>query len=218
MIENLEEKILNLYNTGIKNREIARELGIHHNTVKYWLDKNNLKAHFYGLPIDMVDDIHARCRRCLEIKIVNDNFQFGRKNQQYEYRFAYCNLCRKKQSQDNLNNDINKFLSNNFNKLKLRCKKDKIFIDLTKIEFINQYNKQNGLCFYSDEEMVCQAGKGKNRNSLSIDKIIPEKGYIVGNFVFCINKINTCKNDLSLEEIEKWMPEWYLRILKFIDK
>jgi hypothetical protein len=48
-----------------------------------------------------------------------------------------------------------------------------------------------------------------------VDKIIPQKGYVKNNFVFAINKINTCKNDLSLEEIEKWMPDWYDRIIKF---
>lgn len=64
--------------------------------------------------------------------------------------------------------------------------------------------------------MVCELGSGKHKNSLSIDKIIPEKGYVLGNIIFLSNKINTCKNDLSLEEIKQWMPSWYERINKFI--
>jgi CRISPR/Cas system Type II protein with McrA/HNH and RuvC-like nuclease domain len=81
---------------------------------------------------------------------------------------------------------------------------------------MEQYHSQNGVCFYTDKEMVCKVGEGKNRDSLSIDKIIPEKGYVKGNVVFCLNRINMAKNDLSLEEIQKWMPEWYSRIEKFL--
>lgn len=50
---------------------------------------------------------------------------------------------------------------------------------------------------------------------LFIKRFPKEDGnYVSGNVVFCINKVNTCKNDLSLEEIEKWMPSWYERIIR----
>lgn len=35
----LEQQIINLHNQHKKNREIARELSVHHNTVAYWLKK-----------------------------------------------------------------------------------------------------------------------------------------------------------------------------------
>ena len=216
MTDSLEIQILSLHATGAKNREIARLLGIHHNTVAYWLKKNGLKANYFGQPIDMVDENHARCRKCNEIKLL-DEFQFGRKGQKYEYRFSYCNVCRKKQVYLNLNNEIDKFLNDKYHRLVNRCKKLNIVCTITSDEFIAQFHKQEGLCFYSDEKMICEVGSGKHRNSISVDKIIPEKGYITGNFVFAINKINTCKNDLTLEEIQKWMPNWYQRIRKFLD-
>lgn len=215
-ITNLEEQILILYRQNKKNREIARELKIHHNTVRYWLNKNNLKAHYFGLPIDMVSEDTARCRKCLEIKSLNE-FQYGRKGREYEYRFSYCNLCRSKQIRSNLNSDIIKFLNNHYNYTKRRAKKNNILFDITKFQYIEQYHSQNGLCFYTDEKMICQFGNGKHRNSLSIDRIVPPKGYVSGNFVFCSNKINTCKNDLILDEIKKWMPDWYQRIMDYLE-
>lgn len=72
--------------------------------------------------------------------------------------------------------------------------------------------------FFTDEKMVCKLGNGKHKNSLSIDKVVPNKGYVLGNFVFASNKINTCKNDLTLDEIKMWMPGWYLRIESFLTK
>lgn len=217
MTDNLENKILELYHQGKKNRVIARELSIHHNTVKYWLDKNELKANYFGQPIEMVDEDRARCSKC-KLVLHIDNFQFGRKGKDYQYRFSYCNECRKKQCYLNLNNDLNKFLSNTFNRSKLRAVKKGITFTISKQEYINQFNLQNGLCFYTDELLICKVNNKLSRNSLSIDKIDPDKGYVKGNVVFTTHRINTCKNDLSLEEIQKWMPDWYKRIEKFKER
>lgn len=217
MTSELESKILECYKQGKKNRAIARELSIHHNTVRYWLVKNNLKANYFGQPIEMVGDDLAKCTKCKDIKSIID-FQFGRKGQQYEYRFSFCNECRKKQSYLNLNNDVDKFLADRYNRLKLRAKKNNIDCTITKQEFIEQYKKQNGLCFYTDVKLICEVGSELHRDSLSIDKIIPEKGYIFGNIVFTTHRINTCKCDLSLDEIKQWMPGWYQRINNFMKK
>lgn len=206
-------KILHAQNKS--NREIAVELGVHHRTVAYYLLKNNMPCNTANQSIEMVSDTEARCKKCGETKSINE-FQFGRKGQKYEYKFSYCNKCRKKQIYLNLNNDVDKFLADRFNRLKRRAIKNNIICIISKKEFIEQYHKQNGLCFYTDIKMICEVGSELHRYSLSIDKIIPERGYINGNFVFTINKINTCKNDLSLEEIKKWMPNWFERIEKFL--
>lgn len=163
----------------------------------------------------MIDDNNARCKKCGDIKSIN-NFQIGRKGKKYEYRFAYCNICRKQQTYLNLSNNINKFLSDRFNRLIRRAAKNNISCTITKEEFINQYHRQHGLCFYTDNMMIYKAGSDLHRDSLSIDKIIPEKGYVKNNVVFCTHRINTCKNDLSLDEIKQWMPSWYDRIRNFI--
>lgn len=52
-----------------------------------------------------------------------------------------------------------------------------------------------------------------DRNIISIDKVIPEKGYISGNVVLCTNRFNTIKNNLSLEELNKYIPAFYDKIM-----
>lgn len=214
--DSIIQKILELNEQGLLNRQIASILGINHRTVGSRLKAHNRQSIFANQPIDMVSETEAKCSKCKEIKSIT-NFQFGRKGQKFEYKFSYCNDCRRKQVYLNLNNDINKFLSNSFNKLKLRAKKKNIPFSITKKEFIEQYHSQNGLCFYTDVEMICEVGNNTQRNTMSVDKIIPQKGYCKGNVVFTTFRINTCKCDLELEEIEMWMPTWYNRIIDFLE-
>jgi len=211
------EKLKELHSQGKSNREIARELSVHHNTIAYHLKQNNLECNTANQPIDMVSDTEARCKKCQDIKPL-DEFQFGRKGQKYEYRFSFCNDCRKKQAYLNLNGDVDKFLSDRYNRLIARAKKNSIICSITKEEFISQYYSQNKMCFYTDSFMICEVGDGHHRNSLSIDKIIPELGYVNGNFVFCRNIINTCKSDLTLGEIANWMPKFWEKIKIHIEK
>lgn len=210
----LRDKIKELHAQGLTNRQIALGTNVHHNTVAYHMAKMGLSSNFANEPIDMVSETEARCKKCKEIKLLVE-FQFGRKGQKYEYKFSYCNECRKKQVYLNLNNDINKFLIDKYHRLVNRCNKFNIICSITKEEFIAQYYNQKGKCFYTDEKLVWGVGNGKDRYSISTDKIIPEYGYISGNIVFCINKINTCKNDLNLMEIKKWMPPLFNKIAEY---
>lgn len=213
----LVRQILDMNAKGVLNREIARTLGIHHRTVGDWLKKHGREQNFVNQPITMVSETEAFCRKCRNPKPLIE-FQYGRKGQKYEYRFSYCNECRKKQNYLSLNSDVNRFLSDRFNRMRLRAKKKNIPCNITKEEFFNQYHKQNGLCFYTDVKLICEVGSELHRDSLSIDKVIPEKGYVVNNVVFTTQRINGCKSDLSLQEIQKWMPTFYQRIENFIGK
>lgn len=47
-----------------------------------------------------------------------------------------------------------------------------------------------------------QLKKGYHPNSPSLDKIIPEKGYIKGNVWVISNRANTLKNDATLQELK----------------
>ena len=205
-----------LHSQGKSNREIARSLQVHHNTIAYHLKQNGMQCNIANQPIEMVSNTEARCKKCLEIKPIIE-FQFGRKGQKYEYRFSYCKDCRKKQLYLNLNQNPEKFLADRYNRLVLRARKNNIVCTISKQEFIDQFHKQNGLCFYTDEKLVCEVGSKLHRDSLSIDKIYTDRGYINGNVVFATHRINTCKNDLSLDEIQKWMPNWSERIQKFLE-
>ena len=53
-------------------------------------------------------------------------------------------------------------------------------------------------------------GGGFARNSPSLDKIIPSKGYVEGNVAWISFKANAIKNDANSEEIlkvSKWLKK-----------
>lgn len=156
-----------------------------------------------------------KCQRCYKNKPITQ-FQIGRKGQPREYRYSYCNECRNRRINLNLNNNVNCFLSDRYNRLVIRARKNHILCTITKAQFIAQYHKQNGLCFYTDKQMSCKLGNKLTGDSLSIDKLIPKNGYVLGNLVFATHRVNTSKSNFSLEEMRLWMPLWYTRIFNFL--
>lgn len=70
--------------------------------------------------------------------------------------------------------------------------------DLTVDYLVNLYYQQNGLCYYSGDNMVIGWVDGKvNNKTLSLDRLDPDKGYVKGNVVWCTYLVNTMKQNLS---------------------
>lgn len=91
------ETILNLNQLGYTNRFIGNYLNINHRTVYYWLKKFNFSSSWANQKINIVSKVRAKCSKCNKIKSLIE-FQHGRKGQKYQYKFSYCNECRKKTS------------------------------------------------------------------------------------------------------------------------
>lgn len=205
-------KILSLHQDGLKNREIARYLGISHRCVGYYIGLNGRRANgAVGCKLDKVDDYNARCTRCKNIYPLKD-WPIARDNKKYPYRLSYCRHCRKKQMYDRLNKNSESFMGDRFNKVKRRAKVEKVPFNLTKEFLINLYNYQKGLCFYTGEILHLTNGKGRLPSGLSIDRIDNSKGYNIDNVVLCTSRFNTIKNNMTLEEIKNWMPSMYEKI------
>jgi hypothetical protein len=70
--------------------------------------------------------------------------------------------------------------------------------DLTVEYLVDLYDQQDGLCYYSKEKMIFGWVDGKvHHNSLSLDKLDPEKGYVQGNVVWCCYLVNTMKQNMN---------------------
>ena len=184
---------------------------------KYLISKFDLKSN-KKTTIKIVDEENklAQCSECDRILPLEDNFFFKVKKNGYKFYQTYCYDCHYKKRNNHINSSLDVFLQERYSHIKQSSKKKNIIFSISKEDFIKQYNNQNGLCFYTDLPMICLYGHGKQRDAVSVDKIIPEKGYAKGNVVFCLNRINMAKHDFSLEEIQKWMPDWYNRIQKFL--
>jgi len=99
-------------------------------------------------------------------------------------------------------------------KLKSRSKKKNIEFDLDLEYFINMLTNQKYKCFYTDAKLVTKINNIKDRsNSVSVDRVVFNKGYIKGNVVLCTARINAIKLDMTLEEMRKWTPEWYEKLV-----
>ena len=96
--------------------------------------------------------------------------------------------------------------------VKNKAKNAGLAFDLTTEYLLHIFQEQAGLCFYSDQQMSVEVGKGPRWEQLSLDRIIPEHGYTQGNVVWCTRRVNTIKNNVTLEEMKNWMPGWYGRI------
>lgn len=76
-----------------------------------------------------------------------------------------------------------------------------VLSDLTVEYLIDLYYQQNGLCHYTGVPMVFGWVDGKiHSNTLSLDKIDPDKGYVIGNVAWCTYLVNTMKQNLSKNE------------------
>lgn len=77
-----------------------------------------------------------------------------------------------------------------------RAKKDGLPHNVSTEYLQNLFKEQKGLCALSGEKMFPKAGWF----SPSLDKIIPEKGYVEGNVQWLTKRVNLIKNNLNNDE------------------
>lgn len=165
------------------------------------------------MKVDWVGDDLIRCSVCGEVK-PKELFPFSTSNSRSGYYFSYCKVCRGGRLRENrLKRDpwVEKT-----GKVKLRAKKLGLSFDLD-VDFMRDlFESQDGMCFYTGYEMILTQGQGLTQNTASLDKLIPELGYTMGNVVFCTQRANTIKNNMSMEELAMWMPSWHSKIVEFL--
>lgn len=102
-------------------------------------------------------------------------------------------------------------------RLKETSKRLDFLFNLEYDDLYKQLERQSFKCFYTDEPLVFyEYKKAPSRRVVpSVDRIDPTKGYTKGNIVWCLYRINCIKQDMTLEEMKKWTPDWYNRIMNF---
>jgi hypothetical protein len=203
-------KIIELFNNGLNYCEIAKEVGVDNTSISRFFIDNNIAR--IKNKIEFLDGNKAKCSKCNEIKSLD---LFSKNQGKF---LSYCRVCNEKRALNTRNSTLKRKFQCKLGNIKSSAKKKGTHFNLD-LEYLEQlYNNQNGLCFYTDEEMFVDFGEGKKSNSLSVDKIIPELGYIKGNVVLCCNRINTMKCNATLDEMKKWMPDWHNRIQEFLNE
>jgi hypothetical protein len=211
-------QIIALHATGLKDKEIGRKLGVCSDAIYYHRKRLGLPANGPtkgSLVID--EDGNRECSKCKEFYPPEcyevDNSGSIRR---------MCYFCKREYSKQNYKNaksTLEKSIVFRCRYWKNRAKDSNITYSIDYDYVMNILQQQNYKCFYSDKEMLLDGNREDHNYSLSIDRVIPELGYIKGNVVFCIHKINMVKNNMTLEEMKEWMPRFYQKIIesKFLD-
>lgn len=68
--------------------------------------------------------------------------------------------------------------------------------DLTVDYLLNLWNTQDGKCYYTGKPMLWKSA-GIASESMSLDRLDPDKGYVQGNVVWCCLFVNVMKGHLT---------------------
>lgn len=199
------ETVKQLHSNGLSNKAIASQMGFTQHAIGRIVKELKLRPHHKG-HLEIYED-KGRCIKCKEMQPLN-YFKHSRKRG-YDRICKTCYYIKRNQR-------MSKNLSSGLKHRAARChsvaKKQKIPFNIDGAYLLDIYNKQNGKCFYTDRIMNTDFGIGASSDSISVDRVIPAQGYVKGNVVLCCRKINSVKNDLSLEEIKSYMPNWFQRL------
>jgi lambda repressor-like predicted transcriptional regulator len=207
-----EEQAVSLNKDGVSNRKIALQFGVSRNTVRETLSKHGLRSSSrIRHRLDIIDAERARCWKCKEVKPVGD-FKLVARPGNDPYRESVCRGCREKESTLRMASDFRKYLKARWGRLRKSSEKNKVLFSINPEDLYRQYEEQDGRCFYTDYPLSLEPNAAL---TLSVDRVVPEGGYVKGNVVLCGKRVNTIKNDVTLEEMMTWMPDWYARAEKF---
>jgi hypothetical protein len=206
------QQLMQLHAKGLDDHQIARDMGVSLSTIyinraRFGLASNGHRKY----KLDVVDEDYARCSRCGEIKPI-DEFKISKTGKGYRARLSFCRKCLNKTSNERQSASAQSLIRHRLYGIKNRCRLRNIPYCLVLEQVVELYRQQEGKCFYTGISMQLEAGNGKHPYALSIDRVDPTRGYSLDNIVLCINRANTIKNDLTLDELAEIIPSWYERL------
>ena len=138
-------------------------------------------------------DLGKNCTKCTMQKV---GINYGKKRRENPTRKT-----QKEYSQNSFNKDPFKFrITRTFSQAKTRAKKYNVPFSITRQDLIDMFPSDN-LCPVLKMPFVWGT-KNNKELSPSLDRMIPELGYIKGNIKFISYKANRIKNDSNLEILE----------------
>ena len=157
-----------------------------------------------------------KCSRCEETKLLSE---FKKSTAQKDGVQPWCQSCQKtymkayreanKDRQKSYENARTEDGSNSLNCIKVKAKKKGLPFDLT-LEDITSVTH----CPVFGWELKRGTMTGKpQHNSPSVDRIVPELGYVKENIQILSNKANSMKSDATPEELIMF-AEWIFRTYK----
>lgn len=199
-------QILSLIREGTPYKDIAKQFFVGPTRISQIATKAGIRVAYKR---KITSPGFAECRICNQIKPAIEFPKEGTSS---------CCVCKSSKRIQAINANVEKLFEKRVQTIKKRARKKNVAFGLETKDLIEIWEKQKGLCFYTDREMTRLLGQRREafETEASLDRIIPDKGYVAGNVVFCINLANRVKQNLTLEEMAQWMPGWHQRIMDFL--
>lgn len=173
-----------------------------------------------------------KCKKCLKSKEDGAVFGFSKpyvspvSGEIFNYENLVCNFClslgvkeyrknnldktreTKRKRKEKFKGTILYHVQNKISSYKREAQKTNVPFNLTIEHLVNLYEEQGGLCHYSNEKLIFGYVDGKpHHNTLSLDKLDPKKGYVIGNVVWCGYLVNTMKQNMTKEDFFNYMKK-----------
>ena len=171
------------------------------------------------------ESYHITCKACEEKKLIDENWKDGKlkchicgewldpnqfqKHQFYSYRDhrdTRCSCCKAKQNlqaRQNYSEDrrLSAILQERWYGAKLRANTKNIPFNITKEDLKYLWDEQKGLCALSGIPMTYELDNGRIYTNVSVDQILPNKGYTIDNIQLVCMGINQMKSDLDMSTL-----------------
>ena len=183
------------------SKQIAVELNVGSGTINWHLRKLGIK-NVYGERAKELNELKnnnlSKCRDCHQILPRTNEF-FYESGKSFHTICRKCQYIKEVEKYNKRYKSIEKY-ANAFIKHKLGNPHGKICAIVPE-DIINQFNKQNGLCFYTKEKLMLEPNK---THTISVDRIDSSFGYIKGNIVLCCKAVNMMKQEFSIKDFVAW--------------
>jgi hypothetical protein len=103
-----------------------------------------------------------------------------------------------KQSHDNKQSTVEKFISYLFSGIKSRSKTTKVIVNISVDDIIALYYRQNGLCAIMNIPMTHRLGA---IDAISVDQVVPGAGYTIDNIQLVCRFVNLGKKTNSNQQV-----------------
>lgn len=87
-----------------------------------------------------------------------------------------------------------------------RAAKKGLMFSITEQDILALWWQQDGLCYYTRQPMKHKrddSSRGPSTQSVSLDRLDNNMGYVSGNVVLCLASVNTMKNTMTLQEFKE---------------
>jgi hypothetical protein len=150
-----------------------------------------------------------KCKTWLKLESFSKNRSvFGGYQKACKDCFANYDCVKKGYKKQNrkIKDNIEDYLRAKSNNTKNRIKKKNFAFDIDGEYLLKQYQSQEGKCYYSKTPIFHNKGT-YDFDSISIERLDPDKGYVRGNVVLCAYGINSFKGIFTEKEFRGKLRE-----------